>query len=129
MASNALIRGVRGSRLAVLASLPLAFLLALPAPVARAEVTRFEVLAREAPALGGREFGPRGAAEKITARATIALDPADPRNAVIADIALAPRNAEGRVEAVTDVVILRPARPSGTLLFEVLNRGRKLLPG
>ncbi|TPG49652.1 hypothetical protein EAH89_20960 [Roseomonas nepalensis] len=103
--------------------------LALPAAPARAEVTRFEVLSREAPALGGREFGTRGAAEKITARATIALDPNDPRNAVIADIGLAPRNAEGRVEAVTDVVILRPARPGGTLLFEVLNRGRKLLPG
>ncbi len=59
----------------------------------------------------------------------LALDPADPRNAVIADLSAAPRNAEGRVEAVTDVVILRPARPNGTLLFEVVNRGRKLLPG
>ena len=123
MALNAPKRGGRGACLAALAGLSL-----LAAP-ARAEVTRFEVLSREAPALGGREFGARGAAEKITARATIALDPNDPRNAVIADIGLAPRNAERRVEAVTDVVILRPARPGGTLLFEVLNRGRKLLPG
>ncbi|MGX9961755.1 alpha/beta hydrolase domain-containing protein [Roseomonas sp. F4] len=96
---------------------------------ASAEVVRFEVLAREAPALGGREFGARGPAEKITARATLALDPANPRNAVIVDLDRAPRNAQGRVEATTDVVILRPARPNGTLLFEVLNRGRKLLPG
>lgn len=95
----------------------------------RAEVTRLEVLSRDTAALGGREFGPRGAAEKITARATIALDPANPRNAVIADLDRAPRNAQGRVEAVTDLVILRPARPNGTLLFEVPNRGRKLLPG
>ena len=117
------------TRLRLLGAAPLALLLALPAAPARSEVTRFEVLSREAGALGGREFGARGAAEKITARATIALDPADPRNALIADLALAPRNAEGRVEAVTDVTILRPARPSGTLLFEVLNRGRKLVTG
>jgi hypothetical protein len=96
---------------------------------AGAEVTRFEVLSREAPALGGRSFGERGATEKITARATIALDPANPRNSVIADLDRAPRNAEGRVEATTDVVILRPARPNGTLLFEVVNRGRKLITG
>jgi hypothetical protein len=96
---------------------------------ALAEVTRFEVLSREAAALGGRSFGERGQAEKITARATIALDPADPRNAVIVDLDRAPRNAQGRVEATTEVVILRPARPNGTLLFEVLNRGRKLVTG
>ncbi|WP_338664902.1 alpha/beta hydrolase domain-containing protein [Pararoseomonas sp. SCSIO 73927] len=102
---------------------------ALPCGTARAEVTRFELLSRESPALGGRSFGGRGQAEKITARATIALDPTDPRNAVIADLDRAPRNAEGRVEATTDVVILRPARPNGTLVFDVLNRGRKLITG
>ncbi|MBO1080909.1 alpha/beta hydrolase domain-containing protein [Roseomonas haemaphysalidis] len=111
---------------AALAALALATLAATPAG---AEVSRFEVLSRQQPALDGRSFGPAGTAEKITARATIALDPADPRNAVIADLAAAPRNAGGRVEATTDVVILRPARPNGTLLFEVVNRGRKLLPG
>jgi hypothetical protein len=104
----------------------LAWLAAAPA---QSEVTRFEIIQRESPALGGRSFGARGQAEKITARATISLDPANPRNAVIADLDRAPRNAEGRVEATTDVVILRPANPNGTLIFEVLNRGRKLLPG
>src|SRR5919112_824995 len=57
------------------------------------------------------------------------FEPADPRNAAIADIAAAPRNAQGRVEAVADVTILRPADPArgnGTLLLEVPNRGRKL---
>ena len=100
-------------------------LLAVPA---HAEVTRLDITAREAPALGGRTFA-TGQAEKITARATIALDPANPRNALIADLAGAPRNAQGRVEATTDVVILRPATPNGTLLFEVVNRGRKLVTG
>jgi Alpha/beta hydrolase domain len=96
----------------------------------RAEVVRFDVLER-VPAFSGRSFGDVGPYERITARATIALDPADDRNAVITDLALAPRNSEGRVEAVTDVVILRPADPArgnGTLLLEVPNRGRKLAP-
>ena len=96
---------------------------------AAAQVARFEVTGPPQPAFEGREFGAAGRYERITARATIAVDPVDPRNAVIADIALAPRNAEGRVEAVADVTILRPADPArgnGTLLLEAPNRGRKL---
>jgi len=64
---------------------------------ARAEVTRFEQFAAEQPAFQARSFGDRGTAEKITARATVAVDPSDLRNASIADITLAPRNAEGLV--------------------------------
>ncbi len=94
---------------------------------ARAEVSRFDVQSR-IPTFGARTFS-TGAAEKITARATLSLDPALPQNAVIRDLDLAPRNAQGRVEATTEVVILRPAHPNGTLLFEVVNRGRKLLTG
>jgi hypothetical protein len=95
-----------------------------------AEIVRFDILARE-PAFAGRSFGNVGAYERITARATIALNPADERNAVITDLALAPRNADGKVEASADVVILRPADAShgnGTLLLDVPNRGRKLAP-
>ncbi|MBE7248625.1 MAG: hypothetical protein INR63_27080, partial [Actinomycetospora chiangmaiensis] len=99
----------------------------LVAGPAGAEVTRFETVTAEKPALQGRSFGARGQAEKITGRATIALDPADPHNAVIADIARAPRNADGRVEATADVVLLRPERPNGLLLVEIPNRGRKLI--
>jgi hypothetical protein len=109
------------------AALLLAAAIATPA---LSQVTRFEVT-EDVPAFGGRGFGEAGQYRRITARATIALDPADPRNAVIADIALAPRDAQGRVEAVADVVILRPADPargSGTLLLDVPNRGRKLAP-
>ena len=96
----------------------------------RAEVINFDILERT-PAFAGRSFGNVGPYERITARATIALDPADDRNAVITDLALAPRNPDGRVEAVADVVILRPADPTrgnGTLLLDVPNRGRKLAP-
>ncbi len=104
---------------------------ALIAPATlRAEVVRFEVL-QSVPAFEGRSFGSAGTYVKITARATISVDPGDPRNALIADIDKAPRNAQGRVEATSDVVVLRPADPSrgnGTLLVDVPNRGRKLAP-
>jgi hypothetical protein len=101
----------------------------LPATL-RAEVVRFEIVER-VPAFAGRSFGNVGSYERITAKATIALDPADDRNAIIADLEAAPRSAAGKVEAVTDVVILRPADPAhgnGTLLVEAPNRGRKLMP-
>jgi hypothetical protein len=107
----------------------LALLLGLAPLAALAEVTRFEVLSVQRPALEGRGFGKVGQYEKITARVTVALDPRDRRNAGIADIALAPRNGQGKVEAIADVVVMRPADPtkgSGTLFYEVVNRGRKL---
>lgn len=97
---------------------------------AHAEVIRFDVL-QSGPAFEGRSFGNVGPYVKVTARATIAVDPNDPRNAVIADIDQAPRNAQGKVEATADVVLLRPADPScgnGTLLVDVPNRGTKLAP-
>ena len=97
---------------------------------AGAEVVRLDIV-QSMPAFGGRSFGAVGPYVKIIARATIAVDPADPRNAVIADIDRAPRNAAGRVEAVADVVLLRPANlanGNATLLVEAPNRGRKLGP-
>jgi len=104
-------------------------LLALTSP-ALAQVSRFDVI-EDVPAFAGRSFGSVGGYRRITARATIALDPADPHNAVIADLALAPRSVDGKVEATADVVILTPADPaaaSGTMLLDVPNRGRKLAP-
>jgi hypothetical protein len=101
----------------------------LTASPARPEVTAFEPQGPAAVAFNGREFA-AGRYERIAGRATVALDPANPRNAGIADIALAPRNAAGRVEASADVVILRPADPARgnrTLLVEAPNRGRELI--
>jgi hypothetical protein len=105
--------------------------LGVVAQSAAAEVLRFELTGPARPALEGRSFGAVGPYVEIRARATIALDPADPRNAVIVDIDRAPRNAEGKVEATADVIILRPAdlsRGSGTLLVETPNRGRRPAP-
>lgn len=104
--------------------------LLLLSPAANAEVIRFDVL-QSGPAFEGRSFGNVGPYLKITGRAIIAVDPADPRNAGIADIDKAPRDERGFVEATADVVLLRPADPlrgNGTLLVEVPNRGTKLAP-
>ena len=76
------------------AALATAGLLGL-ATQATAEVAQFEWTAPPQPAFAGQDFGDAGRYERLAARATIALDPADPRNAVIADLALAPRNAQG----------------------------------
>jgi hypothetical protein len=102
---------------------------ALCAVPAQARITGIDIATVE-PFADGAEFGAAGAYERVIGTARGELDPADPANAGIADIALAPRNTRGMVEYKTDLFILRPkdpARGSGTLLFEVLNRGRKFL--
>ncbi len=103
--------------------------LACLASIAHAKLLRLEVTEVLSPAFDGRGFGAAGTYDRIAARATIGVDPGDPANAGIADIERAPRNADGLVEAVSDVVILRPtdaARGNGVLLYDVVNRGRKL---
>lgn len=113
-----------------LALRPLLAAMLLCATTAQARITSIEVLETR-PFAEGRDFG-AGPYQVIRALARGELDPADPRNAVIADIAIAPRNARGRVEHATEVEILRPVDPvraSGRLVHEVTNRGRKLMPG
>ena len=64
--------------------------------------------------------------ERITGNAHGELDPADPKNAEITDIDLAPRNARGKVEYVTKFTLVRPTemmRSSGVLIYTVVNRG------
>ena len=68
-------------------------LLALGAPAA-AEVVRFEVSERS-DLLGGRAFGLAGAYERIVGVVHFAFDPGNPANRIVADIGLAPVNADG----------------------------------
>jgi hypothetical protein len=96
---------------------------------ASAKVIKFEITRVESPAFEGRAFGTVGTYDRIIARATVAVSPDDPHNKVIVDLDRAPRNAQGLVEAVTDVEILRPtiaANGNRRLFYEVLNRGGKL---
>ncbi len=98
---------------------------ALLAASVSAEVTRVEVVSTR-PWLGGRPFGKAGAYELIQGRVYFAVDPGSPANRGITDLALAPRNGQGRVEFSSDFVLLRPrdaAKRRGTVMLEIPNRG------
>jgi hypothetical protein len=113
------------------ASLVLFFLLAGSAtPLGLwAEVVRV-IIDERVDVLGGRAFGSVGAYEKIVGRVFLVFDPANPLNARIVDLAKAPRNAEGLVEAWANFMVFQPkdrSRGSGTALLEVSNRGGKAI--
>jgi len=98
---------------------------------ARAEVKQILIASRE-PWLNGRSLGPAGAYEKLQGRVVYAIDPKDAANLKIADVALAPRNADGMVEFSSDFVVLRPADPAKarpSVFLEILNRGRTQASG
>lgn len=99
------------------------------ATVASAELVRIELRERS-DVLDGRAWGKAGPYERMAGRAFFEVDPDLPANRIIADIALAPRNARGRVEFSADLYILKPRDPrqgNGTLLVEISNRGNKYL--
>ncbi len=102
---------------------------AMLAVSATAEVTRIEVTSQGEIA-GGQHFGDAGAFEKVAGTMYFAVDPDAAANRIVRDIAHAPRNEEGRVEFSADFFLIRPVdteRGNGTLLFDVANRGRKLM--
>jgi len=84
---------------------------------ADANVVRIEITKTE----------PAGPAhEKISGLAYGELDPTDPKNAVITDIELAPRNARGKVEYIATFSLVKPvdmSKASGVLVYTVVNRG------
>ena len=102
---------------------------ALAATPALARVTTVRI-DRVEPFAGGAAFGASGAYERVIGVARGELDPADPRNTGIAGLARAARNPAGKVEYETDLFILRPvdaARGNHHLLFDILNRGNKVV--
>ena len=70
--------------------------LCLPA-LACAALLRIEVSERS-DVLDGQPFGAAGPYERIVGKAYFAVDPNLPANKIVADIAKAPRNADGLVE-------------------------------
>ncbi len=104
-------------------------LVQLATSLATSRVTRLQITRRE-PYAGGTSFGITGPYEKLVGVAYLEADPSDPHNSAIQDINLAPRNARGMVEYSTDIYILKPVdmnRSNRMLLYEVVNRGSKLL--
>jgi hypothetical protein len=91
-------------------------------------VTGLDIQIRR-PLADGQIFGDVGKYEEIRGIIKFAVDPLHPANQRITDIARAPRDADGRVAFESDIVILRPvdaARGSRRILFDVLNRGKRL---
>ena len=102
------------------------------ASAADARVTRIEIATKESPTFGGYSFPGVGQYEKIVGKVFGELDPNDPRNAVIVDLKLAPRNRHGRVEYSFDFYILKPidlGTGAHKVMYEAPNRGRKLFGG
>jgi hypothetical protein len=102
-------------------------IIALAPAVSQARIVRLEITETK-PAFGGRNFGEVGAYERVIGKAYGEVDPTLPANAVIQDIALAPKNAKGMVEYSTDIDVLRPAdrsKSNGVLFFNIINRGNK----
>jgi hypothetical protein len=101
----------------------LIFLLLLIIPsVAQGRVVRVEILSRSPIAgdFAGRTY------ERLTGRVYFAFDPNNRENKKIVDLALAPRNANGEVEAVSEFVMLRPVsstQSANVALIDIVNRG------
>jgi hypothetical protein len=93
------------------------------ASAAQAKVVRLEVASRQ-PIPGS--FGAAGAFELISGRFYGEVDPKDPKNAIITDLKLAPRNSRGMVEYSATFQLAKPvdmAKASGVLFYNVPNRG------
>jgi len=99
---------------------------------AEGRITKILFTTMQSPTFAGTTFGTAGAYEKLAGRAFGEVDPDDPRNATITDLASAPRNAAGKVEYSMDVYLLKPVdmtRASRRLFYEANNRGLKLATG
>src|ERR1700704_2184461 len=100
---------------------------ALPA---HARVKKIQITSKESPTFGGYSWPGVGQYEKIVGKAFGELDPNDPKNAVIVDLQLAPRNAAGKVEYSFDFYLLKPIdlnKGNHKMLYEPPNRGRKTI--
>jgi hypothetical protein len=93
---------------------------------AQARVTKVVVEDTKSPAFDGRSFGAAGQYEVLSGHVSGELDPSDPLNAIVTDIALAPRNAQGKVEYSATCTLTKPidmGKASGVMIYQVPNRG------
>jgi len=91
-----------------------------------ARVTRIEIVKVESPAPAGRAGATSLPYERLSGKAYGELDPNDPKNAIVTDIKLAPRNARGKVEYVATFSLMKPidmSQSSTVLIYSVVNRG------
>ena len=96
---------------------------------AQASVKKIVVDKKVSPAFEGASFGAAGQYETLAGRVFGELDPNDPRNAIITDIRLAPRNANGKVEYVASFFLVKPidmSKSSHLMWHDVPNRGGRV---
>ena len=99
------------------------------ATAARTEVTAVHYTSSSP--FGATAFGSAGAYEQLDGTVTGEIDPDDSSNRIIQDIERAPRNARGHVEYAMTFSVLKPVdlgKSNHTLLYDVVNRGNKLIP-
>ena len=108
----------------------------IPAAPAQARITKvvIDTVASQSPTFGGYSWPGVGQYEKIAGKAFAEVDPTDPLNAVIVDLGLAPRNANGNVEFSFDFYILKPidtekGKGNHLVMYEPPNRGGKTWAG
>jgi len=97
----------------------------IAASSAEARVAGVEIEARY-PFAAGRSYGAAGAYEVLVGRFHYTVDPELAANALITDIAHAPRAADGAVAFAGDFILMKPVDPgrgNRRLLLEVTNRG------
>jgi hypothetical protein len=95
--------------------------------VAQARTTQIQILNRGT-AFGGHSFAGVGQYEFITGIATGEVNPANPQNAGITDIQLAPKNTRGNVVYQHNFYILQPLdfnKGNRKMMYEPPNRGGK----
>ncbi len=110
-------------------ALATAAMLAAGAAPVQARVTKIAIDAKVSPAFDGASFGSAGQYETLAGRAFGELDPNDPRNAIIQDIKLAPRNTRGMVEYTASFQLVKPidmSRSSRLMWHDVPNRSGRL---
>ena len=105
-----------------------AALLAWARPV-QARVKKIVIDTKVVPAFDGATFGDPGQYETLAGRVFGEIDPNDPHNAIITDIRLAPKNANGKVEYIASFFLVKPvdmSKSSHLMWQDVPNRGGRL---
>jgi hypothetical protein len=121
--------GFKLSRLSLACAVAITAGLAL-VPAADARITRLVINGMESPTFGGFSWPGVGTYDKIFGKAFGELDPADPHNSIIVDIANVPLNANGKVAYSFDFYILKPtdlSKGNHKMLYEPPNRGGKTI--
>ena len=97
---------------------------------AEARITRIAIdpVLSQSPTFGGYSWPGVGQYERLVGIAYGEVNPNDPKNSVIVDVGLAPRNARGNVEYSFDFYILKPIdlkKGAHKVMYEPPNRGNK----